>query len=154
MYSGVVHHYWDRPGGGELVCASVAKAFEVLGYRPVLASVPRFELRNKYVEWFGIDLNSYDVVNLIEIRLKSFGIYLRLFVGYLIKKVIERYSPHIIFTDVCTYRNVERIVREKNITFVEYIHFPIELSIDPRYKGSGLYYGEDPYILERYSKFP
>ncbi|MEM2229727.1 MAG: glycosyltransferase [Ignisphaera sp.] len=154
MYSGVVHHYWDRPGGGQLVCGSVAKAFEVLGYKPVLASVPRFELRDKYVEWFGIDLNNYDVVNFIGIKLKSFGIYLRLFVGYLIKKVVKRYSPSIIFTDECTYRNVERIVRERSIMFIEYIHFPMEISIDSRYRGSGLYYGEDPYILERYSKFP
>lgn len=30
----------------------------------------------------------------------------------------------------------------------------MEVSINPAYKGGGLYYGEDPYFLERYSRFP
>jgi len=37
---------------------------------------------------------------------------------------------------------------------VEYIHFPFEVFIDPRFRGTGLAYGEDPYITERYSRFP
>uniref|UniRef100_A0A7C4JIE0 Glycosyltransferase n=1 Tax=Ignisphaera aggregans TaxID=334771 RepID=A0A7C4JIE0_9CREN len=154
MYAIVAHHFWDRPGGGQLVCASVAKAFEATGYKPVLSSVPRFELLDKYVEWFGINLSSYNVVSAINVKLRAFGIYLRLLVWLSIEKALDRYAPSIVFTDECTYKPVEKFIKEKGVRFIEYIHFPIELSIDPKYKSSGLYYGEDPYILERYSKFP
>lgn len=154
MYAVVAHHYWDRPGGGELVCASIAKAFETVGYKPVLSSVSRFELRDKYVEWFGIDLSGYDVVTAVNVRLRAFGIYLRLLVWLSIKKAVKRYSASVVFTDGYTYKPIEKFVKENNIKLIEYVHFPIEISIDPRYRGLGLYYEEDPYLLERYSEFP
>ncbi|MFP3262792.1 MAG: hypothetical protein RXP28_08250 [Nitrososphaeria archaeon] len=52
------HHYWDRPGGGQLVCASAAYSLEKMGYEPILTSTTNFRAE-KYSEWFGIDLTKY-----------------------------------------------------------------------------------------------
>lgn len=152
-YAVVSHHFWDRPGGGQLVCSATAYALRVLGFNPVLTSISAFE-KDKYVDWFGIDLRDYEVMPFLRFRLRAFGIYMRLLVWMPMKKAIEKLSPNIVFTDECTYRPVEKLVNRENLLFIEYIHFPIEVSILKEYKGSGLYYGEDPYLLERYSKFP
>lgn len=154
MHALVAHHYWDRPGGRQLVCASVAKAFDAMGYKVVLSSVPRFEFRDKYVEWFGIDLSKYVVDEVFDVRLKAFGIYLRLLLWLSIKKAFDKYEVDVAFTDECTYKPIEKIIKKKRVRFIEYIHFPMELSVNPKYRGSGLYYDEDPYVLERYNKFP
>ncbi|MEM4576628.1 MAG: glycosyltransferase [Candidatus Nezhaarchaeales archaeon] len=149
----VSHHFWDRPGGGQLVCSAVAYALKVLGFNPVLTSISLFE-RDKYIDWFGINLQDYEVIPFLKFRLRAFGIYMRLLVWVPMKKAIEKLNPDIVFTDECTYRPVEKLVDREKTLFVEYIHFPIEVSILEEYKGSGLYYGEDPYLLERYSRFP
>ncbi|MDW8011029.1 MAG: glycosyltransferase, partial [Sulfolobales archaeon] len=151
-YGVVAHHYWDRAGGGQLVCAAAARAFDSAGYRPVLASVPAFRNRGRYVEWFGIDLSEYEVVTLVNLKLRAFGIYLRLFVWVPMERAIEKYSPEVVFTDECTYRPVEDSL--KKVRFVEYIHFPFEVAVDRRFRGLGLYYGEDQYVAERYGRFP
>ena len=39
----VAHHFWDRPGGGELVMAGIAAAVEKMGLTPVLTSLTRFD---------------------------------------------------------------------------------------------------------------
>jgi hypothetical protein len=39
----VAHHFWDRPGGGELVMAGIAAAVEEMGLTPVLTSLTRFD---------------------------------------------------------------------------------------------------------------
>ncbi|MDW8083016.1 MAG: glycosyltransferase [Sulfolobales archaeon] len=114
-----------------------------------MASVAKFS-SDKYSEWFGIDLSRYNVFSLFNFRLAMFGIYLRLLMPILVEKAVERYSPELVFVDIATYRPAGKRIKER-VKLIEYIHFPIEVSIEPRFRGSGLYYGEDPYILERYS---
>lgn len=43
MSAVVAHHFWDRPGGGELVMAGIAAAVEKMGLTPVLTSLTRFD---------------------------------------------------------------------------------------------------------------
>jgi len=148
----VAHHYWGQPGGGQLVCASAAYALSGAGFRPTLVSVGRFD-RSMYSTWFGIDLSDYDVLSLFGFELKAFGIYYRLLLPFSVKKAIERLSPSLVFIDISTYGPIEGLIKRKT-KLIEYVHFPFEISVDPRFRGSGLYYGEDPYVMERYRKFP
>ena len=152
MYALIVHHYWNRAGGGQLVCASVSKVLEFMGFDPVLVSTVRIDV-SKYPEWFGIDLSRYPRVDL-GFELKAFGIYLRLLVGSAIKKALKRYSADLVFTDECTYKRVVDLLKKKKVKLVEYIHFPVEASFREEFRGTGVYYGEDPYVLERYGRFP
>jgi len=149
MRSVVSHHYWGSPGGGQLVCASAALALDELGYRPVLAGTLRFD-PSRYLEWYGIDLTKYEIITL-PLGAKAFGLWSRLFVWYPAQKATRRYKPELVFLDEVTYKP---LLSQKTFRLVEYVHFPYEVSIDPRFRGSGLAYGEDPYITERYSKFP
>ncbi|MEM2021369.1 MAG: glycosyltransferase, partial [Zestosphaera sp.] len=148
----VLHHYWNRAGGGQLVCASAAYAFESVGLNPLLASPVSIHVE-KYPEWYGIDLSKY-ARHSTGIELRAFGLYLRLLVGYVGREVLHRYATELVFTDESTYKPLIKDAITKRVKLIEYIHFPLEVSINPAYKGSGLYYGEDPYILERYSRFP
>ncbi len=151
-YGIVAHHYWGRPGGGQLVCAAAAYSLEKLGYRPVLASPVRIDV-GRYPEWFGIDLSRYPVVE-GRVRLRAFGLYLRLLVWRAVKKAVSRYGARLVFTDESTYGPIVGWLKKRGVRLVEYIHFPIEVMLREEFRGTGLYYGEDPYILERYSRFP
>ena len=148
----VVHHYWNRAGGGQLVCAAVAKVLDFMDFRPVLVSTVRIDV-SKYPEWFGIDLSSYPTIDL-GFELKAFGIYLRLLVGLAIKKALRRYEAQLIFTDESTYKQVLDDLRRRGTKLIEYMHFPIEASFKKEFKQTGVYYGDDPYVLERYGRFP
>jgi hypothetical protein len=72
----VAHHFWDRPGGGELVMAGIAAAVEKMRLTPVLASLTRFD-GSRYREWFGIDISRYPAVT-GWFSLMMFGLYMRL----------------------------------------------------------------------------
>lgn len=148
----VGHHFWGSPGGGQLVCASVAKSFERLGFGPVLSGVFRFDSR-RYVEWYGIDLTKYPTVTL-PLGLRAFGLWGRLFVWLPLRHAIDRYKPFLVFLDEVTYRPILSRKARYGFKLIEYIHFPFEVVYQPRFRGSGLHYGEDPYIMERYGKFP
>ena len=145
-YAIVAHHYWNRPGGGELVCASVAKAFELAGFKPVLASPVRIHVE-RYPEWFGIDLSRYSKVDL-GISLRAFGLYLRLLNGVAVRVALNRFGRSLVFTDNPTYRGAVEGAEK----VIEYIHFPFEVLF--KLKSTGLSYLEDPYFAQRYSKFP
>ena len=149
----VGHHFWDRPGGCELVCSAAAHALDKLGFNPILTSLSPFD-RAKYNEWFGINLQKYDVLPFMRFRLRALGIYMRLLAWMPMKKAINKFNPEIVFTDVNTYKPIEDLIKSKTLTFIEYIHFPTEVWILEGFRGSGLYHSEDPYILERYSRFP
>jgi len=69
------HHFWDRPGGGELVMAVIAAAAEKMGLNPVLTSLTHFD-GSRYREWFGIDLSKYPAIS-GRLSLKTFGLYMR-----------------------------------------------------------------------------
>ena len=149
MKSLVAHHYWGSPGGGQLVCASVALALDALRLKPVLAGTFKFD-PSRYLEWYGIDLSRYEVVTL-PLGAKAFGLWSRLFVWYPAQKAIKRYKPELVFLDEVAYKP---LLKRKDFRLVEYIHFPYEVVIDPRFRGTGLAYGEDPYITERYGTSP
>ena len=151
-YAIVAHHYWNRAGGGQLVCAAAVKALELAGFQPVLASTVRIDV-SRYPEWFGVDLSKYPRVDL-GAELRAFGIYLRLLVGSSIRKALRRYRADIIFTDEYTYKGVSNTVKKRGVKLVEYIHFPVEASFRKEFSHTGVYYGEDPYVLERYGRFP
>lgn len=151
-YAIVAHHYWNRAGGGQLVCAAAAKALDVTGFQPVLVSTVRIDV-SKYPEWFGVDLSKYPRVDL-GIELRAFGIYLRLLVGLSLSKALRKYRADVIFTDECTYKGVSSAVKKERIKLIEYVHFPVEASFRREFSSTGVYYGEDPYVLERYGRFP
>ena len=152
VYAIVGHHYWNRPGGGQLVCASVAYSFDKIGYEPVLTSTTNF-IAEKYSEWFGIDLVKYKKYSW-NMNLKMFGLYLRLVASRPIIKALKKFKSEIVFTDESTYKPLIKEKRKTKFKVIEYMHFPYEVSVDPRFKNTGLNYGEDPYILERYGQFP
>ena len=102
MQALVVHHYWNRAGGGQLVCAAATKALESMGFEPVLVSTVKIDV-SKYPEWFGVDLSKHPKVDL-GFELRAFGVYLRLLIGSSMKKALKRYDAKIIFTDECTYK--------------------------------------------------
>lgn len=145
----MAHHYWGSPGGGQLVCAAAALALDEAGLSPALSGTFKFD-PGKYVEWYGIDISKYPIYTL-PISAKAFGLWSRLLVWLPAKKAIERRNPTLVFTDEVAYKP---IAKKKSFKLVEYIHFPFEVFIDPRFKGTGLAYGEDPYITARYSRFP
>jgi hypothetical protein len=111
-----------------------------MGFKPVLVSTVRIDV-SKYPEWFGIDLSGYPVVDL-GVRLRAFGIYLRLLVGSSMRKALRRYSAGMIFTDEYTYGRVSGIVRERRIKLIEYVHFPIEASFKKEFSRAGVYYAD------------
>lgn len=152
MHALVVHHYWNRAGGGQLVCAAAVKALESMGFDPVLVSTVKIDV-SKYPEWFGVDLSKHPTVDL-GFELRAFGIYLRLLVGSSMKKALKRYDAKVVFTDECTYKRVSDLVRRRGVRLVEYLHFPIEASFREEFRRTGVYYGDDPYVLERYGRFP
>jgi alpha-1,2-mannosyltransferase len=152
VHAFVVHHYWNRAGGGQLICAAIAKVLDFMGFRPLLVSTVRIDI-SKYPDWFGIDLSNYPIIDL-GVELKAFGVYLRLLVSLAIRKALRKYDAELIFTDEYTYKQVLSDLRKRNVKLIEYIHFPIEASFKEEFRQTGVYYGDDPYVLERYGKFP
>jgi alpha-1,2-mannosyltransferase len=49
LHALISHHYWNRAGGGEIVCADFAKVFDVLGFTPLLVSPIRIDV-SRYSE--------------------------------------------------------------------------------------------------------
>jgi glycosyltransferase involved in cell wall biosynthesis len=146
------HHYWGRPGGGQLVCAATAYSLENIGYTPVLTSTMDFNPEN-YKQWFGIDLTKYERVTW-NIKLNMFGIMLRLFAWKPMLNALKKHEANLLFTDESTYKPLLKYKGKEDFKIIEYIHFPYEITVFKKYIGTGLYYKEDPYITERYGKFP
>lgn len=143
----VAHHFWERPGGGELVMAGIAVAVERMGLTPILASLTPFD-RSRYREWFGIDLSKYPVYT-SRFAMKRFGLYMRLLVWWPVERALARFRPRFVAIDMPTYK---RLIGK--IPIVEYIHFPLDAAFNPRFRHIGFYYADDPYMAERYGKFP
>jgi alpha-1,2-mannosyltransferase len=72
-------------------------------------------------------------------------------VWYPALKAVKRFRPELVFIDEVAYKP---LLRRKAFRLVEHIHFPYEVAVDPRFRGTGLAYGEDPYIMEWYGRFP
>ncbi|PLC63132.1 glycosyl transferase [Vulcanisaeta sp. EB80] len=148
----VAHRYWGSPGGGQLVCASAAVALDNVGLEPILTGTFKFD-PGRYVDWYGIDISRFRVYTLMPINIKAFGLWTRLYMWRPAKKVLDNYDVKALFIDDETYKPLVRY-RSRGLRIVEYIHFPLEVVVNPRFRGSGLAYGEDPYIMERYGRFP
>jgi len=122
------------------------------GLPPILTGTFKFD-PSRYVDWYGIDISRYPTITLMPYNVKAFGLWTRLYMWRPAEKAIKKFSASLMFIDDETYKPLVRY-RSKGLKIIEYIHFPLEVIVDKRFKGTGLAYGEDPYIMERYGKFP
>jgi len=138
----VAHHFWNEPGGAELVMASVAQALEELGIRTSILSPTSVDLE-KYREFFGLSLSGIRVIG-PRLKMKRFALYSRL----LLLPMLSRYSGkgEMILIDSPFYR-------KDGSPIAEYIHFPIELYFRSAADFSAMERA-DPYIAEKYGRFP
>ena len=146
----VMHHYWGSPGGGQLVCASAAHALDSAGITPALAGTFSFD-PSRYMEWYGIDLTKYRRYT-FSFGPKALGLLSRAFAWMPARRALKDTGASILFTDEGTYGPLRKGFADLRI--VEYIHFPIEASIDEKHRDLGFYYKDDPYIYSRYGRFP
>jgi hypothetical protein len=106
LHALISHHYWNRAGGGEIVCAGFAKVFDVLGFTPLLVSPIRIDVSrysdridvSRYSEWFGVNISAYPTFDL-GFELKAFGMYTRLLEGLAINKALKKFDVKIVFKD-------------------------------------------------------
>ena len=119
----VAHHLWSRAGGEELVNAYIVKTLLEAGHDVVAVSTFGFE-KEKYREWFGIDLGDIKVYTLLPRTVPLFGIYRRLGLYIPLKKAIKKEKPRIVFIDSELYKPIIELKRKNEFRLVEYIHFP------------------------------
>jgi len=119
----VAHHLWSRVGGGELVNAYVVKTLLDAGHDVVAVSTFGFE-KEKYREWFGIDLGDVKVYALLPKMLPLFGIYQRLGFYIPLGKAIKKEKPDVVFVDSELYRPILKLRKKNDFRLLEYIHFP------------------------------
>ncbi|WP_369689115.1 glycosyltransferase [Vulcanisaeta thermophila] len=135
-----------------MVCASAAVALDGLGFEPILTGTFRFDPR-AYVDWYGIDISKYGVEVLMPLGIKAFGLWSRLFVWRPALRVLQRVGAGPLFTDEPAYKPLLGF-RRRGLRIIEYIHFPLEVYVREEFQRMGLSGGEDPYIRERYGRFP
>jgi len=146
----VMHHYWGSPGGGQLVCASAVHALDSAGITPALAGTFSFD-PSRYMEWYGIDLTKYRRYT-FSFGPRALGLLSRAFAWMPARRALKDTGASILFTDEGTYDPLRKGFAD--IKIVEYIHFPIEASMDEKHRDLGFYYKDDPYIYSRYGRFP
>jgi len=150
----VAHHYWNRPGGGELYNAALVYALHGLGEIAIVSTTR--PLLDRYRDWFGIPVDQYvsKIYSLPITRVRAFGLYLRLLLPYIVKSAVKKFRPDVLFIDFAVYKPALREIRKLGTKLVEYIHFPFEVAFDPRFRDKPWWWERDPYIAERYGKFP
>jgi glycosyltransferase involved in cell wall biosynthesis len=148
LHALISHHYWNRAGGGEIVCAGFAKVFDVLGFTPLLVSPIRIDV-SRYSEWFGVNISAYPTFDL-GFELKAFGMYTRLLEGLTINKALKKFDVKIVFKDNPVPKSVVSVAKRSRVRLVEYIHFPVEVFA----RGGWVQFEDDPYHAQRYSRFP
>jgi len=119
----VAHHLWSRVGGGELVNAYVVKTLLEAGHEVIAVSTFNFE-KEKYREWFGVDLEDTKTYSLLPKMLPLFGIYQRLGIFIPLSKAIEKEKPDAVFIDCELYKPVLKLKERVGFRLLEYIHFP------------------------------
>jgi len=144
----VTHHYWDRPGGGEIVASAFAKAFKDLGFHTEITATTKFCVPC-YKDWFGIDITGMSIHSM-PFRMRAFGIYLRNISWIPPMWVIPRLKPDIIFIDFYAVKPIMKLKKMYGFKTIEYIHYPFEVV----YKSLKYHWRKDPYISERYGVFP
>jgi len=80
--------------------------------------------------------------------------YVRLLEGFAINKALKNFDVKVVFKDNPMPKNTIRLAKKSKVKLIEYIHFPIEASFKEEFRQTGVYYGDDPYVLERYGRFP
>uniref|UniRef100_A0A7J2U5I8 Glycosyltransferase n=1 Tax=Ignisphaera aggregans TaxID=334771 RepID=A0A7J2U5I8_9CREN len=148
----VASFYWSRATGGVLVSAGFVKSFEFLGLDPVIGSVVKADVSG-FPEWFGIDLSRYPRVDL-GLSLGRFSLFMRLLVGYVIRKALKGHPIRVVYTDSPMYKRVVNEVRKKGIKLIEYIHFPVEAVFRREFLETGVFYGDASLVSGRYDRFP
>ncbi|MGC8773456.1 MAG: glycosyltransferase [Conexivisphaera sp.] len=146
----VMHRYWGSPGGGQLVCAAAADALRSTGVDVALSGVFRFD-PSQYVRWFGIDISGMRTYTM-GAGPRAFGLISRAYAWVPAKRAIRETGAELLFTDEPTYRPL--LEEFPGLDVIEYIHFPLEASIDARLRDLGFHYSDDPYIASRYGRFP
>jgi len=144
----VTHHYWDRPGGGEIVAYAFARAFKDLGFHTEITATTRFCVPC-YKDWFGIDITDIPVHSM-PFKLRAFGIYLRALSWLPAIWVIPRLKPDIVFVDFYQTKPIIAVKKRFGFKTMEYIHYPMEVI----YTSMTYSWKKDPYIIERYGRFP
>ena len=146
----VMHRYWGSPGGGQLVCAAAADALRSAGLEVALSGVFSFD-PSQYVRWFGIDISGMRIYTM-GAGPRAFGLLSRAYAWIPARRAIRDTGAGLLFTDEPTYRPL--LEEFPVLDVIEYVHFPLEASIDARFRNLGFYYSDDPYIASRYGKFP
>ena len=119
----VAHHMWSRAGGAELVNAYVVRTLLEAGHEVVAVSTSGFE-KEKYMEWFGINLRDVKVYSLLPKMLPLFGIYQRLGFYIPLRKAIKNEEPDVVFVDNELYKPILKLKERNMFRLLEYIHFP------------------------------
>ncbi len=145
-----MHRYWGTPGGGQLVCASAADALRSAGMKVALSGVFSFDPK-QYVRWFGIDISGMRTYTM-GVGPKAFGLLATAFEWIPAKRAIRDTNAELLFTDDPTYRPL--LSSFPDLRVLEYVHFPLEASLNPRLRHLGFYYKDDPHITSRYGHFP
>ncbi|MHA1632580.1 MAG: glycosyltransferase family 4 protein [Candidatus Freyarchaeota archaeon] len=119
----VGHHLWSRVGGGELVSAYVVKTLLEAGHEVSVATTSGFE-KEKYAEWFNLDLGKIRTYTLLPKLLPMFAIYQRLGFYVPLGRAIKKEKPDKVFVDNELYKPVIKLKKELGFKLLEYIHFP------------------------------
>jgi glycosyltransferase involved in cell wall biosynthesis len=119
----VAHHLWSRVGGGELVNAYVVKTLLEAGHDVIVVATFGFD-KEKYKEWFGIDLTGVKAYTLLPRMLPLFGIYQRLGFFIPLRRAIKKEEPDVMFVDSELYKPIAKLKDEYGFSLIEYIHFP------------------------------
>jgi len=114
----VAHHYWDRAGGGELVDACAVKVLQDMGLDVIIVATTGFR-KERYKEWFGIDLENIKTYVLFDRFIPMFGIYQRALTWIPLKKAIKKEKPDLLWIDTDLYKPIGHPSK-----IIEYIHFP------------------------------
>ncbi|RLG80495.1 MAG: hypothetical protein DRO40_11135, partial [Thermoprotei archaeon] len=117
----VGHHLWSRVGGGEMVSSYVVKTLLEAGYDVSIVSTVGFD-KEKYKEWFDIDISGVKVYSLLPRMVPFFGIYQRLGFYIPLKRAINVEKPDVVFLDNEFYKPILKC--ERTFKIIEYIHFP------------------------------
>jgi glycosyltransferase involved in cell wall biosynthesis len=119
----VGHHLWSRVGGGELVNAFVVKTLIEAKHEVAVVSTFGFD-REKYKEWFDIELSKVKTYSLLPRMIPIFGIYQRLGFYKPLEKAINKERPDLVFVDNEIYKPILNLKKKKEFRLLEYIHFP------------------------------
>jgi len=108
----VGHQLWSRIGGDELVSAYVVKAFLEAGHSVIIASLTDFN-KEKYKEWFGIDIDNVKIYSLLPKMIPLFGLYQRILYYIPLVKAIKKKKLDIVFVDNGFYKPILKLKKKE-----------------------------------------